>query len=202
MKIIVVGATGTIGKEVVRALSGRHEVVGVSRKSEGVSVDIGEPASIKAMYEKIGPVDAVVSTAGSAAFKPLTNLSDEDFALSLSNKLMGQVNLVRLGIPFVTGSFTLTSGILAAEPMHGSAAVSLVNAGLEGFVRAAALELSPVRVNVVSPPWIRETLIALGMDSEGGMPASEVAGAYAEAVEDPRVTAEVIDARKARVIGE
>lgn len=78
-------------------------------------------------------------------------------ALSLNNKLMGQANLVRLGLPFISdgGSFTLTSGLLSREPIPGSAAISLVNAGLEGLVRAAALELSRgVRINVVSPPWV------------------------------------------------
>jgi NAD(P)-dependent dehydrogenase (short-subunit alcohol dehydrogenase family) len=100
-------------------------------------------------------VDGIVSTAGAARFAPLEKLSDEDFRFSLANKLMGQVNLARIGIDYLNdkGSITLTSGILSHQPMVGSAVISLVNAGLEGFTRAAALEAPRgIRVNVVSPP--------------------------------------------------
>jgi len=110
---------------------------------------------------------------------------------------MGQVNLARLGARHVTdrGSFTLTSGVLANEPMPGGAAISLVNAGLEGFVRAAALEISRgIRVNVVSPPWVSETLKAMGKDPGAGMPAEQVAAAYAAAVEGQQ-TGQVLSAR-------
>ena len=149
------------------------------------------------MFQTVGPFDALVSAAGQARFKPLTELSDEDFQLSLSNKLMGQVNLVRVGLAHVRdgGSFTLTSGVLAQHPMRGSGAISLVNAGLEGFTRAAALEAPRgIRVNVVSPPWVSETLEAMGQDGAGGEPAAQVALAYVESVEGKR-TGEVLDAR-------
>jgi NAD(P)-dependent dehydrogenase (short-subunit alcohol dehydrogenase family) len=186
MRIIVVGASGTIGRAVVAALSGRHEVLGVSRSSRPVAVDLSRPESIRAMYEAAGVVDAVVSAAGAARFAPLAQLGDEDFGFSLANKLMGQVNLVRLGLERVRdgGSFVLTSGVLARTPMPGSAAVSLVNAGLEGFARAAALEAGRgIRVNVVSPPWVTDTLVALGMDPSQGLPPATVAAAYVQAVE-------------------
>jgi len=127
-----------------------------------------------------------VSAAGDAKFAPLQQLTDDDFAFSLRNKLMGQVNLVRFGMDSVSdgGSFTLTSGVLAQQPMAGSAAISLVNAGVEGFVRAAALELPRrQRVNVVSPPWVSETLTAMGQDPAGGLPAADVARAYVRSIE-------------------
>ncbi|HEX2121512.1 MAG TPA: short chain dehydrogenase, partial [Thermoanaerobaculia bacterium] len=135
MRILIVGATGTIGSEVVKALAGGNEIVGVSRAHTPVTVDISDPASIRAMYEKVGTVDAVISAAGAARRKPLTELTDDDFAFCLQNKLMGQVNLVRYGLDRVAdgGSFTLTSGILGRQPMPGSEAISLVNLGLEGF---------------------------------------------------------------------
>jgi NAD(P)-dependent dehydrogenase (short-subunit alcohol dehydrogenase family) len=82
------------------------------------------------------------------------------------------------------GSFTLTSGVLSQKPMVGSGAISLVNAGLEGFVRAAALEAPhSIRVNIVSPPWVTETLQAFGMPLEGGLPAAQVALAYVALIE-------------------
>jgi len=185
MKILVIGATGTIGKEVVAAFSKGNEIIGVSFKSTPITVDISNIDSIKKMYASAGKVDAVISAAGNARFKPLDQLTDDDFLFSIQNKLMGQVNLVRYGWDHVNdgGSFTLTSGVLAQKPMQGSGAVSLVNAGLEGFARAAANEAPRgIRVNVVSPPWVTETLIAYGMDPSIGMPAREVARAYVDAV--------------------
>jgi NAD(P)-dependent dehydrogenase (short-subunit alcohol dehydrogenase family) len=141
-----------------------------------------------------------VSAAGNAIFKPLTALTDSDFEKSLHDKLMGQVNVVRVGAQHILpgGFITLSSGGLAQQPVPGSAAISLVNAGLEGFGRAAALELqsAKVRVNVVRPPWgKKETLVAMHMESSSGLPADEVAKAYAQSVEGS-ATADVIDARR------
>jgi NAD(P)-dependent dehydrogenase (short-subunit alcohol dehydrogenase family) len=188
MKVIVIGATGVIGKEVADAISGQHEVVRVSRNSGDFQADITDKASLEKLFSAAAPFDAVVCCAGGGAFGPLTGLTDQDFDFSLSSKLMGQVNVVRTAMPFIRdgGSITLTSGVLSTQPMPGSAAISLVNCGLEGFARAAALELRDrgVRVNVVSPPWVSETLQMMGQDPSGGMPASEVARAYARLVED------------------
>jgi NAD(P)-dependent dehydrogenase (short-subunit alcohol dehydrogenase family) len=197
MKVMVIGATGTIGRAVVGKLSARHQVLKVGHKDGEYRVDIGSSDSIKALYEAVGPVDAVVSAAGVARLAPLDQLTDDDVLLSVHNKLMGQVNLVRIGYQYLrdSGSFTLTSGVLGREPMKGSAAISLVNAGLDGFVRAAALELPRgLRVNAVSPVWVTETLVALGMDATSGMPAQQVALAYVESVEGKR-NGEILDTR-------
>ncbi|HXK09264.1 MAG TPA: short chain dehydrogenase [Vicinamibacteria bacterium] len=196
MKVLVVGATGTIGRAVVDALSARHEVVPVGHGGGALRVDIADRASIARLFQATGRVDAVVCAAGAARFRPYASLTDEDFAFSVANKLMGQVNLVREGTAAVAdrGSFTLSSGILSRSPMPGSAAVSLVNAALEGFVRAAALELPRgLRLNVVSPGWVTETLRALKMDPSTGTPAAVVARAYVRSVEGGE-TGAVIDA--------
>ena len=185
MRILVVGATGTIGREIVNALKSGNEIVSAARKGADVTVDIQDPQSIRSMYRNLGKVDAVVSAAGSGGWGPLDQLTDDDFERSLRYKLMGQVNLVRYGFDNVNdgGSFTLTSGILARSPMTGSAAISLVNAGLEGFARAAALEAPRrIRVNVVSPPWVSETLVEMGSDPSGGLPSATVAKAYVASV--------------------
>ena len=187
MRILVIGATGTIGRAIVEALADRHDLISVSHHRTPLIVDLAQADTIRALYRATGPVDAVVCAAGQARFAPLAELSDEDFQFCLANKLMGQVNLVRLGFDAVQdgGSFTLTSGVLARVPMPGSAAISLVNAGLEGFARAAALEAPRgIRVNVVSPPWVTETLQALGMDPGQGQPAAAVAQLYVQSVED------------------
>ncbi|MFL5273414.1 MAG: short chain dehydrogenase [Anaeromyxobacteraceae bacterium] len=197
MKVIVIGATGTIGTAVAEALSAKHEVVRVSRKGQ-VQADLEDLASLHALFAKVREVDAVVSCAGSAAFRPLAQLGDEDFALGLRSKLMGQVSLARVAMGALKdgGSITLTGGVLAHEPMPGGAAISLVNAALEGFVLGASLELPRgLRLNLVSPPWITETLRALKMDPAGGMPAAACARAYVAAVEGKQ-QGETIEARR------
>lgn len=181
MKVVIIGATGLIGGAVARLVEGDHQVVRVGHSSGEYKVDLGSRESIEQLFEKIGEFDALICAAGNARFKPLMQLGDEDFAFSLANKLMGQVNLVRIGERYIAdgGSFTLTSGVLANRPMPGSAAVSIVNAGVEAFVRSAALELDRgVRANVVSPPWIRETLEAMGRDGSHAMAVADVARAY------------------------
>jgi NAD(P)-dependent dehydrogenase (short-subunit alcohol dehydrogenase family) len=186
MKLMLIGATGTIGRAVAAALAARHEVLEVTRNSQPLRVDISSPESIRALFEAAGEVDGVVCAAGSARFKPLAQLEADDFAFSMANKLMGQVNVIREALERVRdrGVVVVTSGILARSPMPGSGAISLVNAGLEGFARAAALEASRgIRVNVVSPPWVTETLQKLQMDTKGGLPAATVARAYVAAVE-------------------
>jgi NAD(P)-dependent dehydrogenase (short-subunit alcohol dehydrogenase family) len=186
MKIIVIGATGTIGGEVVKALtSKKHEIVAASRSGQP-SVNLDDPASIRALFERVRDADAVVSCAGNAVFKPFAELTDADYELGLRSKLMGQVAVARVAKDHLRdgGSITLTSGVLAIRPMPGSASISLVNSGLEGFVRAAALEMPRgIRINDVSPPWVKETLVKFGMDPTHGLPASDVAKAYVAAVE-------------------
>jgi NAD(P)-dependent dehydrogenase (short-subunit alcohol dehydrogenase family) len=199
MKIVIIGATGTIGKAVAAALRGKHEIIAVSRSAADYRADITDKSSLEKAFAAIGKVDAIISAAGGAVFKPLAALTDADFEKCLHDKLMGQVNVVRVGSQYVRsgGSITITSGLLAGEPMPGAAAISMVNAGLEGFGRAAALELGneKIRVNVVSPPWVTETLIAYKMDPANGLPAAEVAKAYVKSVEG-EATGLIIDARK------
>jgi NAD(P)-dependent dehydrogenase (short-subunit alcohol dehydrogenase family) len=184
MRILVIGATGTIGKEIVAALQGAHDVVPASRNT-GIEVDIRDVESVRGMYRQAGRVQAVICASGSGAWKPLEELTDEDFAITLGYKLMGQVNVIRQGLGAVAdgGSITVTSGVLSHKPMKNSAAISMVNSGLEGFVRAAALEAPRgIRVNVVSPPWASETLVAMGGDGAHGMPSAHIAKAYVESV--------------------
>ena len=184
-RVLVVGASGTIGGAVVRALEAEHEVVRASRRKSEIAVDLSSQESIREMFARAGALDAVVCAAGDARFKPFAELTDEDFAFSIRHKLMEQVDLTRIALGALrpAGSITLTSGILARKPMPGSGAISLVNAALEGFTRAAALEApNGIRVNVVSPPWVTETLKALGMDTSAGLPADVVARAYVASV--------------------
>jgi NAD(P)-dependent dehydrogenase (short-subunit alcohol dehydrogenase family) len=183
MKIIVVGASGTIGKAVADALAARHQVLRASRQGD-LKVDLGNPASIRALYRTSGRVDAVVSCAGDARMGEVTKLTDEDFAYTLGNKLMGQVNLVRWGVDAMNdkGVFVLTAGIFSQKPMPGSVAIAMVNGGLESFARGAALDLPRgIRINTISPPFIKETAARMGMSAP--LSAAENAKAYVGAVE-------------------
>ncbi len=163
-----------------------------------VKVNLDDPVSIRSLFDKIQGVEAVISCAGNAVFKPLAELTDADYDLGLRSKLMGQVALARIAKDHLRqgGAIVLTTGVLAMHPMPGSASISMVNAGLEGFVRAAALEMPrAVRINAVSPPWVKETMVKLGMDPTPGLAAAEVAKAYVAAVAG-RQQGEILDPRR------
>ena len=184
---MLVGATGTIGTAVWAALEDAgHDVVPVSHSGEGLTADLADKASLERLYERAGALDAVVCTAGVAKFGPLEALADSDFRTSIENKLMGQVNLLRLGASKVRkpGSFTLTTGTLAQAPEAGTSAVSMASGALESFARAAAIDLEGrYRVNVVSPTSVAESLEAMGRDPGGGIRVADLAPYYVRAVD-------------------
>ena len=198
MRILIIGATGLLGTPVARALEANHAVLRASLNGSALDVDLADSESIRDLYTKVGKVDAVVSVAGRTVSRPLSALSDADFELGIKNKLMGQINLVRLGIESLKdgGSFTLTSGQLSRRPIPGAVAVSVANAGVEAFARAAALELPRgLRINAVAPGRVSETLLALKMDPALGTPAAEVAQTYVKAVEG-EMTGQTLDVVK------
>ncbi|KAE9857774.1 short chain dehydrogenase, partial [Escherichia coli] len=152
MKIVIIGASGTVGRAVTEALSRRHEVIRVGRTQGDYQVDITSQASVQALFEKIGPVDAIVSASGSLHFGPLATMKDSDFNRGLQDKLLGQVRLALTGQHYLNegGSITLISGIVAHEPIAQGVNATTVNAALEGFVRAAACELPRgIRINLI-----------------------------------------------------
>ena len=188
MKILVIGASGTIGSFVAGALAERHQIVKAGSKSGDVQVDIKDSASIRKMFDKVGKVDAVVSTAGKVHFGPLAQMTEAEYAIGLKDKLMGQVNLVLIGRDFVNdgGSFTLTSGVLSHDPIRFGSSASLVNGAIDSFVRAAAIELPRgLRINAVSPGVLVESLPSYGPYFLGheAVPGSRVANAFVKSVE-------------------
>ena len=188
MRIILIGASGTLGRAVSTELSPRHEIVAVGRKSGEFQGDMRELQSLKSVFQRIGKVDAMVCTAGSVHFGPWAEMTPEKFDIGLRDKLMGQVNTVLAGQEFLNdgGSCTLTTGILSEDPIQYGAAASLVNGALESFVRAAAIELPRgLRINVVSPTVIEESLDSFGPYFRGykAVPASHAALAYSKSVE-------------------
>ncbi|MBV9241470.1 MAG: short chain dehydrogenase [Acidobacteria bacterium] len=196
MKIILIGASGTIGKRIHDRLSKKHEIVRASRSGADVEVDMTEAASIEKMYQAVKAIDAVICAAGPAKFGPLAELTEEDFYIGIRGKMMGQVNLVRIGQKYLNdgGSFTLTTGILAEEPVFGSAALSLVNGGVNSFAIAAAMELPRgQRVNVVCPTVVEDSAEAYedffpGFDAA---PMDKVVNAYVKCLEN-KITGKVL----------
>ena len=188
MRVLVVGASGTIGRAVVAELAQRHEVITVGRSSGQLQTDITDPAAIRTMFESAGSVDALVSATGKVKFAPFEDMAAEDYDIGLKDKLMGQVNLVLIGRDFLSdgGSFTLTTGVLDSEPIRQGTSASMVNGAINAFVVAAAIEMPRgQRINVVSPGVIEEAMEDYAPFFRGfePVPAARAALAYAKGVE-------------------
>jgi NAD(P)-dependent dehydrogenase (short-subunit alcohol dehydrogenase family) len=188
MKMLLVGASGTIGRAVQALLAPRHDIITVGRSSGDLHADFTRPESLTAMFQAAGKVDAIISVAGNMHFGPLTEMTAEQFNIGLQDKLLGQVRLVLEGQHWLNdgGSITLTSGCVAIEPIRDGANATTVNAALEGFVTAAAVELQRgQRINVVSPTLLTESAQAYGSIFPGfeTVPAQRVALAYQRSVE-------------------
>jgi NAD(P)-dependent dehydrogenase (short-subunit alcohol dehydrogenase family) len=196
LRILIIGAEGTVGRAAYNELKPRHEVIKAGRTSGDVKVDLSDMASVKAMYEKAGKLDAVVSCAGHVHFGPLADMTETQFMSGLTDKLMGQVHLVLAGQKHINdkGSFTLTSGVLDRDPIAAGTNASTVNAALKGFVTGAAIELDRgLRVNVVSPGLLQDSARKYEGYFPGHEPVSSarVGLAYAKSVEG-KITGQVI----------
>lgn len=188
MKIVLIGATGTIGKAVKEELEPRHEIITAGRSNAQIIVDITSESSIHEMYRTVSDLDAVVCCAGHTKWAPLTEMTAEDYHYGLNDKLMGQVNLVLIGMKYLNerGSFTLSSGVTDHDPVPMGSSASMVANALSGFVMSAALELPRhLRLNVVSPGVIEEAMTAYAPYFRGHcpVPASHAALGYAKSVE-------------------
>lgn len=187
MKIIVIGATGTLGRAVVAELGQDNEVISVGLTHGDLQVDLTRDESVEALFAQTGRADAIIATTGSLFFGPLTAMRAEDFASGLNDKLLGQVRLALIGQHYLNdgGSITLTSGIIGSEPIAQGVNATAVNAALEGFVRAAACELPRgLRINVVSPTVLSESVEKYGAFFPGfeSVPAARAALAYRRSV--------------------
>lgn len=185
-KVLVLGSTGLIGKAVSQLLDGKAEVIGSSLNHPENPVDLSNPESLKALFAKVGKVDAIVCTAGVVEFAPIIGASDEQWQKGIDNKMMGQINTIRYGEQYVNdgGAIVLSTGVLAQYPMAGGGLVTAINIAVEGAIKAVAVENDRIRVNAVSPGWVSETLAAMGMDTTAGMPAIEIAQYYVDLIDN------------------
>ncbi|MGQ5521970.1 short chain dehydrogenase [Chitinimonas sp. PSY-7] len=195
MKIVLFGATGTIGKAVLQALSPRHEVIRIGRSAEDLEnklidhqADMTDINDLEKLFGTLGKVDAIVSAAGGAPFVSIQELTPAHMMTGLQDKLMGQVNLVLAGMKWLNdgGSFTLVSGVLSHDPIRYGICASTINSALEGFVRSTAIELPRgLRINAISPTVLQESMEAYAPYFRGfdPVPASRVALAFSKSVE-------------------
>lgn len=188
MRILIVGASGTVGRAAAAELSRRHEVIRAGRSSGDITVDVMSEDAVRSMFAKLGMLDAVVACAGHVHFGPLAAMTPAQFRKGLDDKLMGQINLVLLGLPHVRdgGSFTLTSGILDRDPVRAGANAGAVNGAIGGFVKAAAIDMPRgIRINAVSPGLLEESAQKYDGFFPGHEPVSSarVGLGYAKSVE-------------------
>lgn len=187
MKIMIIGANGTIGRAVTENLAADHQIIKVGKSHGDLQVDLTDDASVKALFERSGRVDAIIAATGSVYYGDFSQMTAAQFDLGLQNKLLGQVRLVLIGKEFLNpgGSFTLTTGILGQHPIRTGANATAVNSAIEGFALAAGNELKGLRINVVSPSVLTESLDNYASFFPGfeSVPASRVALAYRRSVE-------------------
>ncbi len=187
LKILIVGGKGTIGNRVTAHFAAEHEVITAGRSSGELSVDISDSSSIKSMFERTGKLDAIICIAGQAKWTAFNELTEEDYYIGLKSKLMGQVNVVRIGQHYLNqkGSITLTTGILADDPVRQTTSAALVNGGLHSFVKAVSLEIPDgIRVNAVAPGLVEDSYEKLKDYFPGYLPVpmKKVVSAYARSV--------------------
>ena len=187
MKILIIGGKGTIGSKLVHHFSQEHEVLSLGRTYGHKTVDISNSESLEKLFQQIGKVDAVISVAGEAKWAPFNELSEEDYYIGIKSKLMGQVNLVRIAQHYLkpNGSITLSTGILADDPVVQTASAAMVNGAIHSFVRAAALEIkNNSRVNVVSLGVVEDAYEKYRdfFPGHNPIPMSKVVNAYVRSV--------------------
>jgi NAD(P)-dependent dehydrogenase (short-subunit alcohol dehydrogenase family) len=188
MKIILVGASGDIGKVAHDEFVKRHTIITAGRSKGDVQLDFSDYSAVRDMYESVGHFDAVVSCGGDVTFAPLDEFTTASFAYGLRQKVMGQINLVLAGLDVIAdgGSFTLTSGVLDRDPIPMGASAATANGALAGFVTAAAIELPRgIRLNAVSPGLLDVSVPRYGKWFPGHKPISsaDLGRAYVKSVE-------------------
>ncbi len=193
LRILLVGASGTLGRAVAAELAQRHEVIGAGRHSGELRMDLTDVDSIRLGLTQAGVLDAVVCAAGQVTFAPLADFLPAAYGnslhtLGIADKLLGQVNLALAAREHLRdgGSITLTTGITSEQPIVQGSSASMINGAVEGFVRAAAIELPRgLRINVVSPNVLTEAMGAYAPYFRGfePVPAARAALAFSRSVE-------------------
>ncbi len=187
MRLLLVGATGTLGTAVANEMKSDADIISAARTNADVKVDITSTESIKEMFNKVGEIDALVCTAGAAHFGHVREMTPEQNLVAVNSKLLGQINLVLHGLDYIreNGSITLTTGILMDDPLVTASSAAMANGGVQAFVKSAAIELPKnIRINNVSPTMVTEAKEKYGSLFKGFKPreAKDVALAYKKSI--------------------
>lgn len=187
MKLLLVGATGTLGTAVAKEMITDVEIISAARTNADVKVDITSTESIKEMFAEVGEIDALVCTAGAAHFGPVSEMTPEQNLVAVNSKQLGQINLVLLGLDYIrdNGSITLTTGVLMDDPLVKASSAAMANGGVQAFVKSAAIEMPRnIRINNVSPTMVVEAKEKYGALFQGFKPreAKDVALAYRKSI--------------------
>jgi NAD(P)-dependent dehydrogenase (short-subunit alcohol dehydrogenase family) len=174
-RVVILGGTSGIGLQVgkLAAAEGAHVVLASSSQTkvdrakdavpgaEGRTIDLLSQSNIKTFFAKIGAFDHLVYTAGDALLtEPMETLSLERAQAFFGVRFWGWFLAVKYARPNIRagGSVVLSSGMAARRPRKGSAAVSAVCGAAESLTRALAVDLAPLRVNVVCPGFVKTEL--------------------------------------------
>jgi NAD(P)-dependent dehydrogenase (short-subunit alcohol dehydrogenase family) len=162
-KLLAAGAEVVIAGRSEERLQAARATLGMGRVEVAV-MDIGEQSEVKAVFARVGRLNHVVVTAADLPYGPVVKLTESDVMRAVRSKLLGPLFVAQESAESIEpgGSVTFISGIAARRPMRGGSMAAALNSGLEGLVRALAIELAPIRVNAVSPGWT-ETPIWDGM---------------------------------------
>lgn len=194
--VILIGALGKMGQAALTGL-GNHKVITAGRSGNvDYIVDITSEQSIKDLYEKAGHFDAVVNTVGFCEYANFTEMTEAQWITTIMSKMMGQINLVRIGQEYIAegGSFTLIGGILNVKPIPFAIADATTSGAIDTFVKCVSLELPKnIRINVVNPTVLVEAWEVYGEMMPGFEPVpSALVGKAFERSVDGFITGEVL----------
>ena len=196
MKVLIIGGNGTIGSKVAEYFQSKYEVLIGSRTQGDVKIDISDTASIQAALEKTNNLDAIVCIAGEAKWDSFEKLTEDDYYVGIKSKLMGQINLVRIGYKYLNtnGSITLSTGVLADDPVEKTASAAMVNGAIHSFVKAVDIEIGQrIRVNAISLGVVEDAYEKYESYFAGHnpVPMKKVVNAYRKSIEG-KIRGEVV----------
>jgi NAD(P)-dependent dehydrogenase (short-subunit alcohol dehydrogenase family) len=179
--VVIIGGSSGIGLATACLAQSQGAVVTITGRSEdklqraandlGVAktaiLDIAKEADIRQLFTDCHSIDHLVVLGASLALGAIRDAPLEDLSCSITDRLLGAIQVIRHAIPKMSGgSITLMSGLLASRPVVGMAAVAAAIGGIEAMTRALALELAPIRVNAIAPGYIDTPMLRAALNDQ------------------------------------
>ena len=180
-KVVVIGGSSGMGLAIAKAAAKEEADLTISSRSatklenalaefeRDINIypaDLTDDKSVKDLFERIGAIDHLIISGSSVSMAGFYELSIEKAMASMNSKFWGVTRAVKMAQINSGGSITLFSGTLSRKPTKGTTIVSAINAAVEGLGRALAIELAPIRVNVISPGLVETPIFADVPESE------------------------------------